>query len=219
MWAGGRRAKRGVTSAPGVAGLCSLPAVGRPHGVASTQGTAPPCEVVKQTCSLSASRDREKAEESTFHALSKRLGDAGLKTSWDSDCGRDTVVKRGSWAALCAQRGEKTHPTPTRLRIWVLFNLQNRNLEFQKISALCFPVRFLQCHRFAHALCRRGAAAPGHARPPEEQPKARLLRWAFLTLTCLICCQSNLVLPYSSAVGSGVALQVNCTVCTQAHYL
>ena len=90
--------------------------------------------------SLSESRDREKAKKSLFLALSKRLEDAGLKISWDSHCGRETVLNRGSWAALCVQRGEKTHPSPTHLCIWVLFNLQNTNLEFQKISDLCSPV-------------------------------------------------------------------------------
>lgn len=147
-WAGVRRATCGVTS---LAGLCLLPARGRPQGVAGTQGTVPPCQVAKQMQCLSESRDHEKAKGSTFHALSKHLGDAGLKASWDSGCGRETVLSRGLWAALCAQSGEKTHPTPTNLCIWVLFNLQNTNLEFQKISDPCFPVRFLQCHRFAHA--------------------------------------------------------------------
>lgn len=85
-----------------------LSAVRRPQGAVSTQGNAPPCEVAKQMDSLSMSRDRDKAKESTFHVFSKCLGDAGLKTSWDSERGRETVLNR----QLYASRGGKNTQTP-----------------------------------------------------------------------------------------------------------
>jgi len=136
--------------------------VGRADSVARTQGSAPPCEVAKQTHSLAESGDHEKAKKITFRALSKRWREAGLKTSWDSDCGGETVLNwGGSWAALCVRGGERTHNTPPHphLCIWVFFNSQNRNLEFQKVSHLNFPEQFLHCHPFAHASCWSVTAA------------------------------------------------------------
>lgn len=138
-WDGVRRAKRGVTSVPGVAGLHLLPTVGRPDSVASTRGNTPPCEVAKQMHSLSESRDHEKPKENTFHALSKCLGNAGRKTSWDSDCGRETVLNRGSSAALCVQ-GRGKEPTPP-LPIWAsgcYLTCKIQTLNFRKYPICVF---------------------------------------------------------------------------------
>lgn len=85
-WAGVRRAKHEVPR---------VPDVGRPWSVASTWGNAPPCKVAKQMYSLSECRDHKKVKESTIHALSKCLEDASLRTSWDSDSGKE-IVQHGS---------------------------------------------------------------------------------------------------------------------------
>lgn len=55
---------------------------------------------------------------------------------------------------------EKQNPSPSQLCISVLFKLQNSNLSFQKIPALCSPVQFLPCHRLAYTLGWSRAAAP-----------------------------------------------------------
>lgn len=210
-----------MTSVSGVAGLRSLPAVGRPHGAASTQGNAPPCEVAMQMHGLSESRDREKAKESTFHASQQALGGCWTQNQlgqrpWKGNCSEQGLTD----GSMCLGRGGIPPPLPICASGCYL-TCKIQTLKFSKYPICVFLcdsciVIALLVH---YAGARLPQPAPSHAQPPEEQAKARLLCWCFLTFTCLICCQSNLFFPYSSAVGSAVALQVNCTVCTEAYYL
>lgn len=79
------------------------------------------------------------------------------------------LLRTGAHGRLYVSGEGGDPPTPTHLCIWVLFNLQNTNPEVQQIPHLCFPVRFLHCHRFARALCRSTTAAAC----PQPCPAAR----------------------------------------------
>lgn len=131
-------------------------------------GNTPPWEGAKHW--LLESRDCAKAKDSTFHALSKCLGEAGLKFSWDSGCGRGTVLN-GVHGQLCVQRERKQCPTPALLGSWASFHSQIQALKSSKPrSVFCGALVALP------PLCSRAVPQPCPALAQrEEVSPSRLL--------------------------------------------
>lgn len=158
-------------------------------------------EVAKRKHSLSESRACGKAEESTLHAPSQRVGDAGLKPHRDSGCGREAALA-GAHGQLLAPRGVGVnHPSPAPLCSWVVSNVQNTTLLSQRQPVCALLALSLLCSCIMQD--RTAQPAPSHRRPPAEQVKTPLLR-SNSPRSRPVCCQREDSSPQSAAVGAAL---------------